>query len=578
MNIRVTLLASTTLVALASHAAQAQTAPAADPAPTTAAAAPVETGGIQDIVVTAQRRVESSQHAAIAIDTVPKEVLAKLQITDATKLTQIVPSAQIGQAAGPFPVFFLRGGGSFGTNSLTDSAVTLSLDGVPVARQYNSNGQFFDLQRIEVLEGPQGTLYGRNATGGAINLVPVKPTDHFSFDGGLSVGDYSAVTTNAAVNVPLSDTLAARASFQSTNHSGYNSDKTSDEDMQAARLQLLYKPTSDLSVLLSGDMVHQGGFGAGFVDVSDFTPGERVGLTDPRVQALYTARKLNPFPANSLYENNRYSGVKAEVNWTTDLGTLTVLPAYRHAHLDFNSAYGGTEADNEKDNQASVEARFASKDTGFLSWIIGGFYLHDAINVFMNIDNRNGVGNQQIYNAYDTSKAVFGDVTAKLSSSFRLIGGIRYTDESKTLDGSLHNPFIANPRYINVDDSTSVSHVTWRAGAQFDVARSSMLYGTVATSFRSGGFYFTADNPAFQPEYVTAYTIGTKNRFFDNKVQANLELFEWDFKNQQLAYSTLDSAGDQVFATENAGKTHERGFELDLKYAPASSTQLGVDV
>jgi iron complex outermembrane receptor protein len=573
MNYRLALMASSACAVLAAFPADAQSAPA--PAP---AATPAAGNGLQDIVVTAQRRAENVQKAPIAIDTVSSELLTQRHITDATKLTQLVPSAQIGQAAGPFPVFFLRGGGSFGTNSLTDSAVTLSLDGVPLARQYNSNGQFFDLERVEVLEGPQGTLYGRNATGGAINLIPQKPKNEFSFDGGLSFGNYHAIQTNAAVNVPLASTLAARASFQSTNHSGYNSDGMSDEATQSARLQLLYEPSSRLSVLLSGDYVHQGGKGAGFVDVSDFSPDQRVGLTDPRVQAIYAGKGLTPFAANSLYLNDRYSGVKAEVNWKTDLGTLTILPAYRHAHLDFNSAYGGSEADNEFDDQESVEARFTSNDRGFLRWIVGGFYLHDKIDVFMNIDNRNGVGNQQIYDNYTDSKAVFADVTAKLTSKLRLIGGIRYTNETKTLDGSLHNQFLANPKYVVVDDSAKASKVTWRAGAQYDVTPTSMIYGTVATSFRSGGFYFTADNPAFKPETVRAYTIGTKNRFFDNKVQLNLELFQWDFTNQQLAYSTRDSAGNQVFATQNAGKTRTRGAEIDLKFQPTRSTQLGLDV
>jgi len=593
MNTRLALLISAAVLALATAPLHAQSATgdlpptpagpnasaplaASEPAPETSAPAP--SAGLQEIVVTAQRRAENVQKAPIAIDTVSSAMLTQRHITDATALTQVVPSAQIGQAAGPFPVFFLRGGGSFGTNSLTDSAVVLSLDGVPLARQYNSNGQFFDLERVEVLEGPQGTLYGRNATGGAINLIPQRPTHEFSFDGGLSYGNYQAIQTNAALNVPLGDTLAARASFQSTNHSGYVSDGQGDDDTQSARVQLLYEPSNALTFLVSADMVHQGGRGSGFVDVSDFSPDQRVGLTDPRVQALYAARKLTPIPANSLFLDDRHAGLKGEMNWKTDLGTLTILPAYRHAHLDFNSAYGGGEADNEFDNQESVEARFASNDRGFLRWIVGGFYLHDKINVFENINNFNGTGNQQIYQGDTDSKAVFADLTAKLTSKLRLIGGVRYTNETKSLDGSLHNPFIANPAYVVVDDSTKASKVTYRAGAQYDVTNTSMLYGTVSTSFRSGGFYFTADNPAFKPEYVTAYTIGTKNRFFDNKVQVNLELFEWKFRNQQLAYSTKDSAGNQVFATENAGRTRSRGAELDLKYQPARNTQLGIDV
>ncbi len=105
-----------------------------------------------------------------------------------------------------------------------------------------------------------------------------------------------------------------------------------------------------------------------------------------------------------------------------------------------------------------------------------------------------------------------------------------------------------------------------------------MLYGTVATSFRSGGFFFTSDNPSYGPEDVIAYTLGSKNRLFENKVQLNIELFDWSFQKQQIAYLTRDSRGDYVFATVNAGKTRERGVELSLKFQVDQATQLGVDV
>ncbi|WP_267382686.1 TonB-dependent receptor [Sphingomonas sp. GC_Shp_2] len=335
-------------------------------------------GGLQDIVVTAQRRAENTQKVPIAIDTVSGEALMKRNIVDPTQLTQLVPSAQIGQSAGAYPVFFLRGGGSFSTNSFNDSAVVVSLDGVPMARQYNINGQFFDLTRVEVLEGPQGTLYGRNATGGAINLIPQRPGHTFRFDGVLSVGNYGAVITHAAADVPLNSALAARLSFHSSNHKGYTSDGLSDDDTQAGRVQLAYDGGGPVTALLSGDIVHQGGKGAGFVLVDHgYEADQRVGLTDPRAIPVYTSLGLAPIPAGSLTQNNRYEGTKLEVNWKSDLGTLTVLPAYRHADVSFKSAYGGGENDNETDNQESVEVRFASNDRGALRWIVGGFYLRD---------------------------------------------------------------------------------------------------------------------------------------------------------------------------------------------------------
>jgi iron complex outermembrane receptor protein len=545
----------------------------------TAAAPAADTGGLEEVVVTAQRRVENAQKAPIAIDIVSGATLTNAGVSNPSGLTQLVPSVQFGGAAGPYYVYFLRGVGSNATSSLTDAAVALSLDGVPVARQYNTDGQFYDLQRVEVLEGPQGTLYGRNTTGGAINLIPQRPTHDYSADFGVGTGNYNEIQSNGDVNVPLTDDLAARISFATTSHSGYLSDGEADDDTKSGRLQFLYDPNDALSFLLSGDMVNQGGRGGGSAIIGDgYSASDRIGLGDPRVVALETAAGLETIPASNLFQDNKYSGVKGEMNWKSDLGTLTVIPAFRHADLDFAAMFGGGENDLETDNQSSIETRFASTDEGFLRWIVGGFFMKDSVNADFQINDLNNTGNQQLYNTGTRSGAVFADLTAHITDKFRLIGGIRDTRETKWLDGSLHDPFLANPKYIVDNLSQTYSKVTWRAGAEYDVTDTSMVYATVATGFRSGGFYFSADNSAFAPETMTAYTLGTKNRFLDDRLQANFELYDWEYKNQQLAYTGLDSQGDVVFATTNAGATRIRGFEFDSKFRALASTEVDLDI
>ena len=176
MRFKTTLFATTALLTLGGTAA------VADPPATTGPAQSAPPGGdttgdnavgLAEIVVTAQHRVENIQTAPIAIDAVSADQLTTAGITDAAGLTQLIPSAQIGKSAGPYVLFYIRGVGSNASSSVTDAAVSLSLDGVPLARQYDTVGQFYDLERVEVLEGPQGTLYGRNATGGAINIIQI---------------------------------------------------------------------------------------------------------------------------------------------------------------------------------------------------------------------------------------------------------------------------------------------------------------------------------------------------------------------------------------------------------------------
>jgi iron complex outermembrane receptor protein len=187
-------------------------------------AAPI--AGLEEIVVTAQRREESLQHAALAVTAVSGDKLAEAGAVNVEALTQLVPSLQIAPAAGPYPLFYLRGVGNFNGNALSDSALAINLDGVYVARPSSASGMFYDVSRLEVLKGPQGTLYGRNATGGAINVITNKPGDELSGAFTADFGNYDAKNFSGFINIPVSSIVKARLSVQSTEHAGYMSDGT----------------------------------------------------------------------------------------------------------------------------------------------------------------------------------------------------------------------------------------------------------------------------------------------------------------------------------------------------------------
>lgn len=583
MNFRYSRRLALTALVLSGLAspAFAQSTPSAQttgPSATRSSHASASLSVLREVIVTAQHRVQNEQKTPVAINVVSGARLKDAGVTDPTGLTQLVPSVQFGKAAGPYYVFFLRGVGSNATNSITDPAISLSLDGVPMARQYNLDGQFYDLQRVEILEGPQGTLYGRNATGGAINLIPNRPTHERSARFDVSVGNYGLFQTTAVMNMPITDTVAARVSAQSVSRTGYLSDGEADDDTKSARGQLLIEPSDSLSIRLSADVVNQGGRGGGSAIVSNgYSADQRIGLGDPAVQALEAAKGLQTVSAQQLFQDNHYYGFMGELKWTVGLGTLTIQPAYRHAALDFVSTFGGLETVIEKDKQKSIEARFASRQTGFLRWVVGALYLDDQVNSNFGINDLNGFGNLQLYASGTKSDAVYADGTASLTRKLRLIAGARYTRDTKTMDGSLHNPYVVNPHYIVVDRSAVFSKVTERAGLQYDVTASSMAYAMVSTGFRSGGFFFTSDNPVFRPETMTAYTVGTKNRFLDDRLQLNAEIFDWQYKDQQLSHVVFDSFGDSIFAVSNAGSTTIRGAEFGVKFL-AGSTLMSLDI
>lgn len=547
----------------------------------TPGAADTDSLGLEEIIVTAQRRSENLQDAPLAIDVISADALSNTATTNLQEMSRLAPSLQAGRAGGPYALFFIRGVGSFAANSLTDAAIAVSLDDVPLARQYATGGQFYDLQRVEVLKGPQGTLYGRNATGGAINIIPNRPEFEYAARVAATVGNHGHRQFSGMLNTPLTDASALRLAAQAIQHDGYLSDGQDDEDSKAARLQYRIDGGS-LSLTLSGDYFHQGGRGGGNALLSGgYTADQRVGLADPRARQYYQSIGRVPPQTSDLFIDGDYGGLKAALIWTSDLGELTVIPAYRKAEFSSRSITGALLIDDEDDEQQSFETRFAFNKIGGLNLILGGFYLEDSVTARFEVDNLAAnrtlpaAGNIQDFEQDTETYAFFGDATLSLTDVFRLIGGVRYTEETKSLDGTLTTYATFVPP-LPIDRSRSWQSTDWRAGLQWDVTDSSMLYATVSTGFHSGGFFFTHDDPTYQPETLMAYTLGSKNRLLDNRLQANFEVFLWEYDDQQLSGVSVDSAGSTIFATVNAASSTIKGAEVELEYLLAHGTRLGL--
>ena len=245
------------------------TGPQASPAATgnvTDVASPSATPAdqLQDIVVTAQRKSENLQHAAVAVSAVTGDTITNAGVTTPQALTTLVPALTVGSAGGSNTTFFIRGVGNFSVNGYTDPAVAFNYDGVYIGRQTSTSGVFYDLERVEVLKGPQGTLYGRNATAGAINVLPARPKlGELSGFVTASYGNYDAFNVQGAINLPVGEDGALRVAGSVVSHNGYESDGTADEKTQAFRVQLLGHLTPDLTVRVGFDYAHNGGRGPG---------------------------------------------------------------------------------------------------------------------------------------------------------------------------------------------------------------------------------------------------------------------------------------------------------------------------
>ncbi|OYW88496.1 MAG: TonB-dependent receptor, partial [Sphingobium sp. 32-64-5] len=546
-----------------------------------------------------------------------------------------------------------------------DPAITPSYDGVVLGRSAGAFGSaFYDLARVEVLKGPQGILYGRNATGGAINIIPARP--ELGENGGgfnLSYGNYDAVSIDGYVNLAISDNSALRIAGTRQIHDAYNRDGSDDLDRSGLRAQFLIEPSDVVSLRIGADWTKVGGVGPGSSYLGSFTPGTYDFVPAP----FDSSEGLNTDAANAWrqtqlgapgfgflngmneqqYVDYTYWGVNAELNWKTDIGTFTLIPAYRKSEgssLFYGPAFN-TAFTDETDTQYSLEARLAGS-VGMMDYVVGGFYFNEKIRA-SNEYNQEFVLPIQSYEHKTKSWALFGQLTANLTDRFRLVGGLRYTHDKKSMDGMINN-FItfcgspppdnlvppasfangcaapgALPHYPNllttgdtvnwlvsngwiaagsadqpnvqvfpllngtgsilktwnpVVDSGTYSRLTWKASAEFDLSPRNLLFATVEAGYRAGGFQLAEGKSRYNPEFITAYTIGSKNRFFDNRVQLNLEGFWWKYKDQQITYFTVDTSGTLINSNENAGKATIKGFDIDAIVKPTHTTTVNAKV
>jgi len=550
---------------------------------------------LEEVTVTAQRRAESLQDLSImvtAIDgaEVEKWVNRPEELTSFTTQVNVAPSGGMTQ-------IYIRGVGNLGGTAYAEGAVAFNVDQVYIARPTALDAVFFDLERVEILKGPQGTLYGRNSTGGAINVVTRKPVmGEFGGSVSIDVGDYSLVKASAALNVPLSEKVAARLAVQSIDHDGYLSDGYNDQDMEAARLHVQFEPSDSVSLLLSADYAHRGGQGDNHTPTFR-TCGDWCGPSEPSNIAL---QRVGFFAPIILVVNDDGVGYFDDTFWSVtgdleadfDIGTLSVIASHRSAEIDsliYPSLFRGRILDESE--QDSLEIRLASHDNSSVSWVAGAYLYKEDVNGSYAYSHGEAL-QSQINTPIITNEAyaVFGQATWNVGETTRLITGLRYTEDKKDLGGQqecLTGQLCFGGSVQNLSESDSWNDLSYRVGLEWDVAEESMLYATISTAFKSGGFFPASQDATFDPEDLTAYTLGIKSRFSDERVQFNAEVFFWDYEGHQESHvgtACVAVSGDtcvaygNVFLTENVGKSEIKGIDIDTLFLVGDNGQLGFKI
>lgn len=555
-----------------------------------------------EIIVTAQKREQKLQDVPVSITAVTGKTIEELKISDLRSIQSYVPNLAI-LNSGVNPVVFIRGFGSGPNNVAFDQEVSVYLDGIYGGRGAQFSAPFFDLERMEVLRGPQGALFGRNTAAGAISLVSARPGKEKKAY--VSAGydfERKGFDVTGVVSSPLSDTFGVRFAGKITHQDGYirnlyNGRKEPELRDEMARFTMRWQPTSDVDVTFKNE------YGSHLLEG---------GVT---VSGSLTQNVYNNDFGSTRYISDNYagagqgeaSGIKtwnSAINADIGIGThtLTVVGGYSHFKTRRFTAYDETAPDGtippaggnarfgngfpENFDQWSIEARIASPLHQMLEYVLGVYYdtskyhLHQDT-YYRDIFSLTGHQSTDFWQNSD-SWSVFGQGTVNVTQALRLIVGMRYSNTKKdarftqyTVSGSALNP-IGPDRAGNLSE-----HYFDPSGTiQFDVNPDVMVYATVARGSKSGGFVSNTYNVSaaafkFAPERSTNYEFGIKSKLAGGLATLNLAVFRMDFSNlQQSAYDP----DQRTFITRNAAKARSQGVELDFQLIPTDSLSFTANV
>ena len=577
-------------------------------------------GSSQDIVVTAQRREERVQDIPIAISAFGSEQIAAAGVVSIANLAPRVPSVYFGSFGANRPQLYIRGIGSRQYDPGSESSVGVFTDEVYLGRSSGSFSQLKDIERIEVLRGPQGTLYGRNTIGGAINVISKAPTPEFRAEAEAGISNYDGYNLFGAVGGPLnaSKTLMFRVAGWRDKRDGYllnleTGNRFQGVDNTGGRIRLAWEPDSRLRVDLEAEYLHDGN-GAGFDGFNQGTgPSVSGAPANPNSVFFVSPSKLPLLtPTKSLYagynnidptlDRDAYSYI-GRVEYDFDFATLTSISAYHKLNaddsrdLDGSSLFVINTASRERSKQFTQEIRLTSDPNGSMSfggkldWIVGGFYYNDNTHrrddYTIGPDSvvRAALGTSTVDSVdakYGTkSYAAFGQATLHLGDFDFTIGG-RYSRDSKhvTYVGSTTDafPLITAPFVVPV--RATYTSFDPRFVVKYNISQDVNVYASYSTGFKSGGFQYVPFNPAaaterFKPERVRAFEAGVKSQFLDRRAQLNLTGFHYDYRNLQVNRIVDSNSGPQTLISSAESSTIY-GVELEAVLRPTEYFNVNV--
>ncbi len=568
----------------------------------------------EELVVTARRTAESLQEVPASVSAFTEEAMERLGATDATGLQGAVPNLNVVQGRGSSNAtnIYIRGIGQPDALQTFDPAIGFYVDGVYYSRIRGTQMELFDIERVEVLRGPQGTLYGKNTIGGAYSIITRRPSQDFRGLAQVTVGDYGLLETRLAASGPLGESFAAGISLFGTSRDGYVTNPSTGEEYNdrhawGGRAQAAWDVASNFSLDFAVDYSEEDNaltMGQATNTLTTILGVPIFPVPSPTPEFDFTAEATPGLPNSSVLQ---HAGASVRANWElSDNLTLRSISAYRDLgytdYVDIDATpveLGDVLVDVDQD-QISQELQAIWESERWT--IIGGlFYLQENIVSHQEAyaDDFLGAffGNPTFLRTVDddlqtTSIAAYANATFDITDRLSISGGLRYTEEEKeyfrTTSTFSSNPiFTADPARIPVNIEETWDDLSGLVSLDYQLTPDFLLYGRVAQGFKSGGFNGRANNQGeeapYDPETVTSYEAGFKSDWFENRLRANVAVFYNDYRDFQARVSNLTT--DPItnlpsveLTVLNAGELTISGAELELSYNPIDPLTLDAQI
>lgn len=577
---------------------------------------------LEEIVVTATRRDASAQDVPISVTAVSGDQLQRTFAQDARDLNGLAPNVQL-QPVGAFQnaaAFYIRGVGSSDIESAVDPGIATFIDDVYQGRVSTALQDFVDVSAVEVLRGPQGTLFGRNAIGGVVHLKHNEPDlETTDYGASINVGNYNRFDVKAMANLPISDTLGFRIAAKSTNADGFYDNKTpgggdlNGQDRLTILPSIKWAPNEQWDVLVRGEYNRTRDDSAANIPYNacrldptgtpGFAPGNDVVINfisaifaDPADAARFCGQEVDDDSFDVRHDNADGSfadfdiwGLTAKVNRYMDgLGTLSYIGSYRSVEEDIANDFDTTDRPLfytqriQDHTQFSHELRFASELEGSVQFVSGLYYFEQEYELDQFTRGALVAPAPQIFgnsNQVNTAWAAFGSVDWNVTDKLTLTGGLRYSEEEKEFDHCGVGFGDPNTRTCQITVAGNVvstliskdqewDDVSARVGANYFINDDVMVYGSWAQGFRSGGFNGRGNTESslgpFDEETADNFELGIKADLLDNRLRLNAAVFLLKYDDlQRASIRPAPGGAGQETVTDNVGSAENKGFELE---------------